>query len=249
MQRSSEARSPRRVCSLFSGGKDSTYALHWAVLKGFEVACLVTVKPRAEDSMMFHVPYVELARLQAEALGLPIVYYEQGSEDDVKALRRAVSAACEEYGCTSIVTGALKSDYQRLRVSIVAEELGLEVFNPLWRKNQEEYLRELVRQGFRFIVTSISAKGLSPDFLGRVIGVDDVEAIIELARRHGFNPAFEGGEAETLVVDAPLFRKVLMVEGHPVRVSEYNWAFKITKVELLDKYSSSLTASTVASSG
>ncbi len=249
MQQPLEARSPRRVCSLFSGGKDSTYALHWAVLKGFEVACLVTVKPRAEDSMMFHVPYVNLARLQAEALGLPIVFYEQGSEDDVEALRRAVSTACEECGCTSIVTGALRSDYQRLRVSIVAEELGLEVFNPLWRKNQEEYLRELVRHGFRFMITSISVKGLTPDFLGRVIGADDVEAIIGLAKRHGFNPAFEGGEAETLVVDAPLFRKVLAVEGHPVRVSEYNWIFRITKVGLLDKYNSSLTASAVVGRG
>ncbi|UNQ73022.1 diphthine--ammonia ligase [Infirmifilum sp. NZ] len=227
--------SPRRVCALFSGGKDSTYALHWALLKGFSFGCLITVKPRSEDSMMFHVPYVELTKLQAEALGLPQVFYEQGPESDLDALKRALTAAREAHGCTALVTGALSSDYQRLRISLVAEEQGLEVFNPLWRKNQEEYMRELVRQGFRFILTSLSAKGLDPGLLGRELGQEDVEAIISSSRVHGFNPAFEGGEAETLVVDAPLFRKEMRVEGYPVKVSEYNWVFNITRVELLEK--------------
>ncbi|HIQ23913.1 MAG TPA: ATP-binding protein, partial [Pyrodictium delaneyi] len=33
-----------RACSMFSGGKDSTYALHWAALHGFDVCCLLSLR-------------------------------------------------------------------------------------------------------------------------------------------------------------------------------------------------------------
>lgn len=223
------------LCALFSGGKDSTYALHWAVLKGFTVSCTVTVKPSSSESYMFHVPYVDLTKIQSQAMGIPHVFYEQGEEDDVEALRSAIGRAVKLYGCTGLVTGALRSDYQRTRVALVADEYGLRVYNPLWWRDQESYLRELVRIGFRFIITSISVKGLSPRFLGKEIEATDVEEIIQSSRIHGFNPAFEGGEAETLVIDAPLYVKRLQVEGEPLRLEEFNWRFLIRKYALVDK--------------
>ncbi|RLG72167.1 MAG: ATP-binding protein, partial [Thermoprotei archaeon] len=52
-----------RFAALFSGGKDSTYALHLAMLKGLEIVCLITLKPLREDSWMFHYPSVEITKL------------------------------------------------------------------------------------------------------------------------------------------------------------------------------------------
>lgn len=224
-----------RVCSLFSGGKDSTYALHWAFLKGFKVKCLVTLEPARGDSWMFHRPAVGLTRLQAQALGLPQVYRETTGERDVELedLREALSEAVRRYQVEGVVTGALLSDYQRMNINIICEELGLRVYSPLWRKNQSRYLKELVDMGFEFIITAIDVYGLGPRFLGRVLTRRDVEEIVALASKYGFNPAFEGGEAETLVVYAPLFKKRLKVHGRVVRAGPYSWRYIIESARLV----------------
>ncbi len=226
-----------RICSLFSGGKDSTYALHWALLKGFQVVCLLTLQPRREDSWMFHRPGVELTKLQAEALSIPLIYtYTSGVKDrELEDLKRGLREAINVHGIEGIVTGALLSDYQRMAISMLCEELGLKTFSPLWRKNQEEYMRALVTEGFKFIITSINTFGLPGDFIGKIISLNDVEKIITLARKYSFNPAFEGGEAETLVLDAPLFKKSLKIEGRVRKMGEYSYIFEITTAELVEK--------------
>ena len=225
------------VCVLFSGGKDSTYALHWAFLKGFDVRCLVTLKPQSEGSWMFHYPAVEVTKLQSEALGIPQIYRETlGIKNrELKDLKEALETASAKYGIKGVVTGALLSDYQRMNISLITEELSLKVYSPLWRKGQDKYMLELVEYGFKFIITSISVYGLPPNLLGRILKEEDVVYIARMARRYGFNPAFEGGEAETLVVDAPLFRKALRIVGEPIQVGEYNWRYVVKRAWLEEK--------------
>ena len=63
-----------RLACLFSGGKDSVFALYKAVQAGHKVSCLITMKSRKTDSYMFHIPNIEFAKSQAEALNIPIVY-------------------------------------------------------------------------------------------------------------------------------------------------------------------------------
>ncbi|WP_188597020.1 diphthine--ammonia ligase [Thermocladium modestius] len=222
-----------RVCVLFSGGKDSVFAFHWAVLHGFQVDCLITFKPSRVDSPLFHVP-MHVAPLLGGALGVPVRVVEVGvGEDEEGALVRGLMERAG--GVDGVVTGALLSDFQRVRINAAAEALGLRVYSPLWRKDQASYLRWLVRNGFRFMIISITTLGIPPRFLGRVLGVGDVEELISLSNRFGFNPAFEGGEAETLVVDAPLYSSRLWVRGFPVRLGEFSWSFSIEEARLEPK--------------
>lgn len=91
-------------------------------------------------------------------------------------------------------------------------------------------MRWLAREGFKFVITSASAYGFPFDLLGKEITTEDVEKIIERARRYGFNPAFEGGEAETFVTYAPLFKTQLKVKGRLRRISEYECRYEITDI-------------------
>ncbi|MEM0092366.1 MAG: diphthine--ammonia ligase [Saccharolobus sp.] len=220
-----------KICSLFSGGKDSTYALHWAVFKGFEIACLITLIPKREDSWMFQYPNVTYTKYQAEVMGFKLLTFTTSGEKntELEDLKRAFIEAKKE-GAEGIVSGALLSDYQRLNISLVAEEVGLKTFTPLWRKNQAEYLKELVKEGFKFIITSASAYGFPFELVGKEINENNVETIIKAAIRYGFNPAFEGGEAETFVTYAPLFKKELKVKGILRRISDYEWRYEITHI-------------------
>lgn len=51
-----------------------------------------------------------------------------------------------------------------MMINIIAHEVGLRVYSPLWRKDQVTYLRDLYRQGFRFVLTSISTMVLAPGY-------------------------------------------------------------------------------------
>ncbi len=209
-----------------SGGKDSNYALHWALTHGIDVCCTITLKP-PEDSELLQFPAVELARLQSKALDIPNLYAE-GEEGLLEELLKEA----KEMGATHVVSGALLSDYQRQRMGWVAERIGLKPINPLWRIDQEMYMRRLVRDGFEFILIRVAAFGLGPELLGKVVDEKMVDDIIKKAKRYGFNPAFEGGEAETLVLKAPAYKLRLKVEGEVVSRGGGDWVYVIKRAEL-----------------
>ena len=197
---------------LFSGGKDSAFACLRAMEKE-EVTCLITVLPVNPESYLFHTPNIRLTHLQAEAAGLPLVTVESGGieEAEVADLARVISLAVEKHGIEGVVTGAIHSVYQATRIQKACHDLDLWCFNPLWQREQEEYLEEVVSKGFRFLISGVSAAPFDEAWLGREVDHRAADELKTLARRHRMNPAGEGGEYETFVFDAPFFRKRIEV--------------------------------------
>ena len=229
-----------RFCSLLSGGKDSTYALHAAVKEGGEVACVASVVPGREDSWMFHRPLVELTRLQAESMGLADRHYmlevSGNKEQEVDELVAGLRRLKESTGFDTLVIGGIASRYQLARFGRIASELGVRLYDPQWGADPEEYMRALLREGIIYVITQITVYGLDPGLLGVPIDrAELVERIISLARKYGFHPAFEGGEAETFVVKAPLFRRPICLEAERVRVAEFDWRLRVRSAALCDE--------------
>uniref|UniRef100_A0A7J3ZIQ3 Diphthine--ammonia ligase n=1 Tax=Fervidicoccus fontis TaxID=683846 RepID=A0A7J3ZIQ3_9CREN len=223
-----------KLMVLFTGGKDSSYALHVAYLSGHETVGLCYMQPALRDSMLFHEQQLEVVSALSKAYGLPL-HVARSVRDDHHSLKRALRECVSSFRrVEGVVVGAILSDYQRLRFLRASEDLGLWSYTPIWRKSQEAYMRELVAEGFTFIITKISCYGLPLDYLGREIDESSVDRIVELARKHGFSPAFEGGEAETLVVKAPLMKKRLRVEGRAYRTGEFTGEFVVERVRLVD---------------
>lgn len=200
-----------RLCSLLSGGKDSVYALHLMQRMNYEVACCATVFSENKDSYMFHTPALGFARLQAQAMGLPLL--EQSSagekEEELADLRSVLKRAVEEHSVDGVVSGALFSNYQRERIERVCEELGLQVFAPLWHLDQEMEVREVLDAGFSFVLSKVAAEGLDGSWVGREITHGDVD---RLSGMLGLNVAGEGGEYESLVLDGPNFSSRIVLE-------------------------------------
>jgi diphthine-ammonia ligase len=202
-----------KIALLFSGGKDSTFALWCAQMQGWDINTLVTVFPKSEDSWMFHWPAVKWTKLQAETMGIPQVTISTRGEKEkeLEDLSIGLSKIAKSSGIDALVSGAVASEYQRTRLDNICEELGLKSFAPLWHKNQEQLVREQIESGFEFIITACKALGLDAKWLGKKIGSTELAQLVELRRRYGLNVAFEGGEAETFVVAAPLFRSRLSI--------------------------------------
>ncbi|UCD45711.1 MAG: diphthine--ammonia ligase [Candidatus Bathyarchaeota archaeon] len=198
-----------RLASLFSGGKDSTYATRLAMRAGHEVECLVTALPRSEDSWMFHTVNIDLAPLVGEAMGIKSVTAETEGrkERETEDLRATLSKLNVE----GVVTGAIASTYQRSRVDAVCSSLGLEHIAPLWGRDGHELLGEMLSSGLVIMVTAVAAMGFDERWLGRILDEATVEGLMSLNRRYGVDVCGEGGEMETLVLDAPWFRSSLQI--------------------------------------
>lgn len=174
---------------------------------------LVSMVSMNPESYMFHYPAVQWSRLQAEAMELPMVVHETHGrkEEELDDLKTALSELKALLGLEAVVSGAVASEYQKTRVDRICEEVGLRSFAPLWHKNPEDLLREVVDLGFEVIITSCSAMGFKREWLGKRLDGSLIEEIKELNRKFGVHMAFEGGEAETFVLDGPIFMRRLNV--------------------------------------
>jgi len=194
---------------LFSGGKDSTLAMQLAS-EHHEISCLLSMKSENDASYMFHTPNIGLTELQAEALDIPLITGITKGEKELELsdLKDLIKNAIELFGIEGIVTGAVESVYQAQRVQKICADLGLWCFNPLWQMDQIELLETLVRKKYNIIISAIAAYPLDESWLGRKL---DSKMISELKALMGVNPAGEGGEFESLVLNAPMFKREIKI--------------------------------------
>jgi len=201
-----------RVGTLFSGGKDSTYAAYLASRRD-ELSCLITIFPDNESSYMFHFPNLKWTALQAEAAGIPQVVGKTvgEKEKELADLKVTLGLAKERFGLSGIYTGALASVYQKSRVERICSELHLECVSPLWGIDPQTHLRTLLREGFVVEVVSVSALGLDESWLGRILDGKAIDELVSLGTKYKFHVGLEGGEGETFVLDCPLFSERIEV--------------------------------------
>lgn len=192
-----------RVVILSSGGKDSSLATWWAMCQGWDIIAIINVQVKSSDSWMFQIPATEISTLQAMASGIPhhIIEVSGEAEVEVKELLNGLITVCENVD--GLVSGALRSEYQRRRIDLVCEELGIHSFSPLWHQNPAKHMEELISCGMQMAMVSVSCEGLDEKWLGRTI--DDVafKELQQLSMKYRFNVDGEGGEFETIVLAGP----------------------------------------------
>jgi diphthine-ammonia ligase len=200
------------VTALVSGGKDSIYAAYLADTQGWPVDELVTVRPSEPASMLFHTPNLDLVALQAEAWGKrhrSVPVEGVGEAEELRALRRALAGASGP-----VVAGAIASSYQWSRLLRVADEQGRRVYAPLWRKEPARVVREELGAGLDIRFVHLSAEPLPAAWLGERLDESRLAELERLDRDvRPVNVAGEGGEYETLVVDAPFFSASIVVDA------------------------------------
>jgi len=225
-----------RVGILFSGGKDSTLALHKAAKKE-EVVCLITIISENRESYMFHTPNIELTALQANALDLPLLRKDTKGkpEEELEDLESAISEAIAEYRIAGIVTGAVESVYQAARIQRICNNLGVWCFNPLWKRSPKALLNEIVNEGFKTIISGVFAYPLDKKWLGKQIDKNIMKELIAFSIKYGLSPLGEGGELETTVLDAPLFKKTIEICDWELEAKGNSGVFKIKKAKLKEK--------------
>jgi len=220
------------VAALITGGKDSALALYKAMRK-YSVKYLVAMIPQREDSWMFHYPNIHMVDFFAEATEIPLVKAETAGikEEEVEDLKNLLA----KLDVKGIVSGAVASTYQKRRIDRICQQLSLEHIAPLWHEKPENILNELLKNNFEVIIVGVYALGFNENWLGRKIDEKTVKELLALKRKYGISPVGEGGEYESLVLDAPYFKgKIRILETEKIW-KENQGCLIVKKAELIPK--------------
>lgn len=224
-----------KLAALFSGGKDSTFAIYQARQEGHDIACLVTIFPLSDESQFLHYPNLTMTRLQAQSMKLPQLSSHTISDDttiEISELEFLLEQAKQVFGIEGIVHGGILSEFQKNHFEDTCNKLNLKIISPLWGMDQKQYMKKLIQLHFKYIITSVSSDGLDDSWLGREITTNDVDTLEKLSLKHGFNLSFEGGEAESLVLGCPLFSSPLKIIKSNKIWDGYRGRFEITEAIL-----------------
>jgi predicted ATP pyrophosphatase (TIGR00289 family) len=134
-------------------------------------------------------------------------------EDEMNVLKTLLEKAKKDLVFEGIVHGGISSEFQKRCFENICKENDLKIVIPLWKTSPKEYMNDLINSGFKFILTSVSSDGLDETWLGKIISISDISRLSGLSEKYGFNLNFEGGEAETFVVDCPLY-------SHPIKITK-----------------------------
>lgn len=204
-----------RVAALVTGGKDSALALHRAMKSGYTAAYLVTMIPQREDSWMFHYPNIHLADLFAETVGITQVKGEASGEKEAEL--QDLKKVLATLDIDAVVSGAVSSEYQKTRIDRICKELGLKSVAPLWHQDPKKLLTDLVKLKMETIIVGVYAYGFTADWLGRKIDEAAINDLVQLNKNFQVSLVGEGGEYETLVLNAPFFhKKIRLIETEKI---------------------------------
>lgn len=240
-----------RFVSLLGGGKDSYYALSKSLSLGHELVCLAALHSshKQHDSRFFHSASLPAVQGISQALAKPLVsapllgqslcqdlVYSRTEGDEVEDLYELLALVKYRFPLVeAVVSGVVASNYQRIRIEDVCARLGLVSIAPLWRSDQLALLSEEMEAGVEAVVVKASAMGLTQDHIGKTVR-ELMEHFIELNAKFGFNMCGEGGEYQTLVIDAPLFLSKLILVDTDIQVTSSSTSLMtISSIELENK--------------
>ena len=224
-----------KLGSLFSGGKDSTYAIYLAQKQGHEVTCLLSIFTKSEESHLLHYPNLQWTKLQSQSMSIPQLTINSESnetDDELFALEKLLQNAKDQFHIEGLVHGGIKSQFQKEKFESLCSKLDLVAITPLWNTEPEQYMNDLLDSNFVFIMITVSSDGLDDTWLGKEITKSDIVTLKNLSEKFGFNLNFEGGEAETFVINCPLFSNSIRINKTKKTWDGYRGRFEIVDAEL-----------------
>jgi ABC transporter with metal-binding/Fe-S-binding domain ATP-binding protein len=221
------------LAALVTGGKDSILALYRAQQMGHTIEVLATMIPKRSDSYMFHFPNIHLTDHISKALEIPLVTAPTSGikEKELEDLKKLLASLDVD----GVVSGAVLSSYQKERIDRICDELELKSVAPLWHQDPLDIMKELIRLKFKVIIVGVYAYGLDQTWLGREINNETLEKLVELNQKFQISLVGEGGEYESLVLDAPFYKKRIEILKAEANYENSSGVLVVKEARLVDK--------------
>ena len=215
----------------WSGGKDAALS-YYRAMGDFQVTNLLNMV--AEDGRISrsHGIRTDVLRLQAEAMGIPIIQSKSSWETYEAEFKKTLSDL-KDKGIEVGIFGDIDLEGHREWVERVSRESGMEAVLPLWgEKKRENLIEELIEAGFETVIVATKKNVLGPEWLGRRIDHDFVR---DISKIKGVDICGEGGEYHTFVLSGPIFKKRINILKSEKVTRDQHCFFDISECELVEK--------------
>jgi predicted ATP pyrophosphatase (TIGR00289 family) len=156
------------------------------------------------------------------------------TNDEILLLNKLIKNIIKDFKIEGIVHGGILSEFQKSNFELLCNNLKLKLLSPLWHKNASEYMKNLLDDNFKFIICSTSTNGLDDTWLGKEVTYENLRILEGLSKKFHFNLNFEGGEAETFVINCPIFQNPLKIIKSQKKWDGYRGRFEILDVGLVN---------------
>jgi len=227
------------VAILYSGGKDSTYAIEYCQNKGWNIKYLVSIKPNRRDCYLYHFATVELTKELSKILGYKQFYLNcevADPEKEALIVKDLVQEQQKIDKIDSLILGGVGLQETQLRsLQKALLPLKIEVFASHAGEDHELLFRDMINKGYKIIITQVASDG-GKNWLGKEINKENFEDFKKDSVKYGFHIGLEGGYMDSLVIDAPFFNKKLeILDAEKIFESEYNGYVKVNNFKFVEK--------------
>lgn len=194
-------------CS-WSGGKDCCLALFRAIRNGGVPAYLLTMLTEEGNRSRAHGLPPAIIQAQAQALNIPLVVGKASWNGYEKSFLSAITRFREE-GIEYGVFGDIDLEAHLQWVERICSSVGIQAYEPLWKRARGDLLEEFLRLGFKATIISVKQGALDSSFLGQTLNrelIADIEKI-------GIDASGEEGEYHTVVTDGPIFSSPILLNA------------------------------------
>ncbi len=196
----------RQVLFSWSGGKDSSLALH-EIQKNqkYEITALITTVTADYDRVSMHGLRTSLLEEQARNLDIPlqkVLISKNASNDEYESKFNEVLLKYKESGISQVVFGDLFLEEIKQYREDLLQKIDMECVFPIWKRDTTKLAYEFIDLGFKAITVCVDSEVLGEEFAGREF---DEQFLNDLPE--GIDPCGENGEFHTFVYEGPIFNK------------------------------------------
>lgn len=225
-----------RVAIMFSGGKDSTFAVDYALERKWKIEYLLSVKPTRNDCFLFHYATVEHTPKQAEILGLKHKLITCNIADPKMEAELVRNEILKEPVDAVILGGTGLQETQIKSIQQALLPHGIEVFASHAGQEHDDVMKEMINKGYKFMITQVASDGLNKDWLGRVLDKETMTELFQRSIKYGFHCGGEGGYYDTFVLDGPIFdKRIEITQSEKIMESDNSGHLIIKEMAIIKK--------------
>ncbi len=205
----------------WSSGKDSALALHYLLNQDkYSTELLLTTVNRKDNRVNAHGIRTSLLQEQFKNIQIPfqiVELPEKLTHEEYSKIMEQKYKQLNDKGFEYAVFGDIfLEDIHNYREQQFSHLRTKPIF-PLWKKDTNYLIYEIIDLGIKAIVVCVNASKLDKSFLGRVI---DKGFLKDLPKN--IDPCGENGEYHTFCFDAPFFKNPVNFSAGEIVFREYS---------------------------
>ena len=187
-----------KAAGLFSGGKDSLYAIYLAEQQGFKVEHLILLIP-SFPLPSSHAENIDALKILAESMKkrLTIIDLHKGEDEFVEVLK--------SLNVDALVAGDVFVESHVSYLKKICGRAGVDLLEPLFGRKTSDLFHEIFNSGFVAIITGVNVEYLGEEWLGFMLSAETANTF--LSKTKNVDPLGENGEYHTIVIECPLYPK------------------------------------------